>query len=81
VNHLWTVSAIQLHPWALVVCDHDATAELRVKTVDYFKSIEKVQEEVEARHAKLGGELRVQTNGTEGREGEAFRAGLVMGAR
>lgn len=47
VNHLWTVSAIQLHPWALVVADHDATAELRVKTVDYFKSIEKVQEEVE----------------------------------
>ncbi len=37
-----------------MVCDHDATAELRVKTVDYFKSIEKVQEEVEARHEKLG---------------------------
>lgn len=47
VNHLWTVSAIQLHPWALVCCDHDATMELRVKTVEYFKSIEETQDEVE----------------------------------
>lgn len=28
-------------------------AELKVKTVKYFKSIERVQEEVEAMHAKL----------------------------
>lgn len=40
VNHLWTVSAIQLHPWALVVCDTEATMELRVKTVAYFKGEE-----------------------------------------
>lgn len=30
-------------------------AELHVKTVKYFKSIERVQEEVEARHAQLRG--------------------------
>jgi len=33
--------------------DEDATAELRVKTVKYFKSIERVQDEVEATRAKL----------------------------
>ncbi|KAF8141309.1 hypothetical protein EV363DRAFT_1247891 [Boletus edulis] len=47
VNHLWTLSALQLHPWALIVVDEDATAELHVKTVKYFKSIEYVQEQVE----------------------------------
>jgi len=53
VNHLWTLSALQLHPWALIVVDEDATAELHVKTVKYFKSIERVQDEVEQRHAAL----------------------------
>lgn len=28
----WTASALQSHPWALLVCDEDATLELRVKT-------------------------------------------------
>jgi glucosamine-6-phosphate deaminase len=37
VNHMWTVSALQLHPRALIVCDEDATMELKVKTVRYFK--------------------------------------------
>ncbi|MBD0270032.1 MAG: glucosamine-6-phosphate deaminase [Cyanobacteria bacterium Co-bin8] len=37
VNHMWTVSALQLHPCALIVCDEDATMELKVKTVRYFK--------------------------------------------
>jgi len=53
VNHLWTLSALQLHPWALIVVDEDATAELHVKTVKYFKSIERVQEEVERSQAAL----------------------------
>ena len=26
VNHLWTLSALQMHPWALIVVDEDATA-------------------------------------------------------
>ncbi|KAJ1647885.1 Glucosamine-6-phosphate isomerase (Glucosamine-6-phosphate deaminase) (GNPDA) (GlcN6P deaminase) [Coemansia erecta] len=46
VNHMWTVSVIQLHPSAMVVCDEDATLELHVKTVRYFKSIEQVQEQL-----------------------------------
>lgn len=40
VNHLWTVSCLQLHPKALIVCDEAATDELRVGTVRYFKEIE-----------------------------------------
>ncbi|KAK1823798.1 Glucosamine-6-phosphate isomerase (Glucosamine-6-phosphate deaminase) (GNPDA) (GlcN6P deaminase) [Friedmanniomyces endolithicus] len=42
VNHMWTLSALQLHPYALIVVDEDATLELQVKTVKYFKSIELV---------------------------------------
>lgn len=37
VNHMWTVSAFQQHPHTLMICDEDATLELRVKTVKYFK--------------------------------------------
>ncbi|MEH6529755.1 MAG: glucosamine-6-phosphate deaminase [Photobacterium frigidiphilum] len=40
VNHLWTVSALQLHPKALIVCDEPATQELKVKTVKYFQELE-----------------------------------------
>jgi len=39
---MWTLSALQLHPYALIVVDEDATLELQVKTVKYFKSIELV---------------------------------------
>lgn len=42
VNHMWTLSSLQLHPHPMIVVDEDATAELQVKTVKYFKSIEKV---------------------------------------
>jgi glucosamine-6-phosphate deaminase len=41
VNHMWTVSMLQLHRHGLIVCDDDATQELRVATVKYFKDIEK----------------------------------------
>ncbi|XP_009445872.1 glucosamine-6-phosphate isomerase 2 isoform X1 [Pan paniscus] len=39
VNHMWTVSAFQQHPRTIFVCDEDATLELRVKTVKYFKEM------------------------------------------
>ncbi|XP_037277187.2 glucosamine-6-phosphate isomerase Oscillin isoform X1 [Rhipicephalus microplus] len=39
VNHMWTVSAFQMHPRTIIVCDEDATNELRVKTVKYFKGL------------------------------------------
>ncbi len=40
VNHMWTVSALQLHPKGMIVCDEAATYELKVGTVKYFKDIE-----------------------------------------
>lgn len=40
VNHLWTISALQLHRRSIVVCDEPATQELKVKTVKYFKQLE-----------------------------------------
>ena len=40
VNHMWTVSALQLHPHGIIVCDDEATLELKVGTVKYFKDIE-----------------------------------------
>ena len=40
VNHLWTVSALQLHKKSILVCDPEATIELKVKTLNYFKKLE-----------------------------------------
>ena len=40
INHMWTISVLQMHPKAIIVCDEDATDELRVATVRYFKDIE-----------------------------------------
>lgn len=41
VNHLWTISCLQMHPNAIIVCDEPATMELRVKTLKYFKEQER----------------------------------------
>ncbi len=41
VSQMWTISALQLHPKSILVCDEDATDELKVATVKYFKDIEK----------------------------------------
>ncbi|KAF2262616.1 hypothetical protein CC78DRAFT_534657 [Lojkania enalia] len=46
VNHMWTLSSVQLHPHPMIVVDEDATLELQVKTVKYFKSIEMVANEL-----------------------------------
>lgn len=40
VNHIWTLSVLQLHPKGLIVCDDASTVELKVGTVNYFKEIE-----------------------------------------
>ena len=40
VNHMWTVSMMQLHPHGIIACDEESTLELRVGTVKYFKEIE-----------------------------------------
>jgi glucosamine-6-phosphate deaminase len=41
VSHMWTVSALQMHAKGVIVCDDDATDELKVGTVRYFKDIER----------------------------------------
>ncbi|MCE4563868.1 glucosamine-6-phosphate deaminase [Maribellus sp. CM-23] len=37
INHMWTLSALQAHPNGIIVCDEEATMELKVGTVKYFK--------------------------------------------
>ena len=41
ITQMWTISALQMHPKGIIVCDEAATVELRVGTVNYFKDIEK----------------------------------------
>ena len=41
VNHMWTISALQLHPRGMIVCDEAATYELKVGTYKHFKDVEK----------------------------------------
>jgi glucosamine-6-phosphate deaminase len=41
VNHMWTVSMLQLHRHGIIVCDEDSTEEIKVGTLKYFKEIEK----------------------------------------
>lgn len=40
VNHMWTLSCLQMHPKAVIVCDDEAAVELKTETVRYFKDIE-----------------------------------------
>ena len=40
-NHQWTISALQVHPNGILVCDDPAAEELRVATYRYFTDIEK----------------------------------------
>lgn len=41
VNHMWPISVLQLHSRSILVCDEDATLELKVKTVKYFSELER----------------------------------------
>ncbi len=41
VSQEWTISALQLHPHAIIVCDEAATDELKHGTYKYFLDIEK----------------------------------------
>lgn len=36
ITHMWTLSALQMHPQSVIVCDEEATMELKVGTVKYF---------------------------------------------
>ncbi|MBR4829311.1 MAG: glucosamine-6-phosphate deaminase [Muribaculaceae bacterium] len=41
VNHMWTISALQMHEHGIIVSDEDAADELKVSTYKYFKDIER----------------------------------------
>jgi len=41
VTQMWTISALQMHPHGIIVCDEAATDELKVGTYRYFKDIER----------------------------------------
>lgn len=40
VSQMSTISALQMHPKAIIVADEDAVMELKVSTYRYFKDIE-----------------------------------------
>ena len=40
VSQMWTITALQMHPKGIIVCDELATYELKHGTYEYFKDIE-----------------------------------------
>ncbi len=40
VNHIWAISALQMHRHYIMVCDEPASVELKLKTLHYFAQIE-----------------------------------------
>lgn len=40
INHIWSISAFQMHPAFIMVADKDASLELKYKTLQYFAQIE-----------------------------------------
>jgi glucosamine-6-phosphate deaminase len=42
VNNTWTITLLQHHKQCIIGCDKEATRELKVKTVDYFKNLQKI---------------------------------------
>ena len=39
INQMWTITALQMHPKGIIVCDEAACAELKVSTYKYFKEV------------------------------------------
>lgn len=48
VNHMWTASALQMHQHATVVCDEEATAELKISTYQYFTDKQRIEGLIDA---------------------------------
>ena len=42
VNQMWTITALQLHPKGIIVCDEASCIDLKVGTYRYFKDIERL---------------------------------------
>ena len=43
INHMWTASALQMHPHGNIVCDEDACVDLKVSTYHYFKDKQQLE--------------------------------------
>jgi glucosamine-6-phosphate deaminase len=41
ISQMWTITALQMHPKGIIVCDEAACSEIKVGTYKYFKDIEK----------------------------------------
>jgi len=79
VNHMYTLSALQMHPRACVVCDEDATNELRVRTVKYFKGLERVHNEMLSNpDAHITGPLRRTHSGDHKPAGPSASAAAAV---
>jgi len=55
ISHTWTLSCLQMHPKAVIVCDEAAADDLRMRTVRYFKDIEK--ETIRSFHERAAKEI------------------------
>lgn len=53
INHMWTLSSLQLHPHPMLVVDEDATLELRVKNVKVRSSLPLLFKALADSHAVL----------------------------
>jgi glucosamine-6-phosphate deaminase len=58
VNHMWTVSAFQQHARTLMICDEDATLDLKVRTVKYFKDLWDVHSKLTMDNNLIGEEVK-----------------------
>lgn len=47
VSHMWTASMLQMHPHGIIVCDEEATSDLKVSTYQYFKDKQRLEGIVE----------------------------------
>lgn len=47
INHMWTISMLQMHKKSIIVIDEEAASELKLKTYKYFKDIESKNLDVE----------------------------------
>lgn len=41
ISHVWTISALQMHPHGIILCDKAATQDLTNETIRYFSDVEK----------------------------------------
>ncbi|OAQ58935.1 glucosamine-6-phosphate isomerase [Pochonia chlamydosporia 170] len=70
ISHWCTLSCLQLHPRSMVVVDEDATLEMRVKTIKYYKEVEQIAEQGNEAEQKASGSIGPVTPRTTARDCE-----------